>query len=517
MRFLYILLFISFLFVLSAARAEPPESDVPAIAPSHKAGIHLAEILAHLQSGTGFNYESSKVDGAIVEFTNVSSRTDPKFQFESIRVSNPYLGSAENRSTFSIELVGASVDGANIAVGFDRLFLEMPAETVSTMIQLLSENPEHDLLLVLRTLQLDTLEIQGAYLLDEDCDIRLGALKIAELANLATSLLNLERIGIACEGEEVAFQFNVPYVYIDDLTLGAYVYLEDLTWHSVYLKNLSRGFDPYILLLGIARSDPVRYLAESIRVSDVSANLDGVIIEADAVSFSSSNVAGRNHFVSSMTPLNVRLTVGQKDSDFANPVRDLFDLIEISELKLEYRQEHYFDIDNDRFSLPLNDNYIEVNDLARINFELELEGMASYLEGTESVIARGGNSEDFPESDELPVHSNLKLLKLGFDVADYGLVDHAFQVASHHYGQPPDMLKGTVALLLATLASNSDLRLKPEEEKRFLEIVDVLSVALRNRGTLSARFEIDDDWHDLKEEDRLRKMILEFMTIEFVE
>ena len=507
MKFRCALLFIVVLFVCFVARTEPPASNLPAIAPSHKFGLQLAEILVLLQSGKGFNYESSTVDGATVEFTNVSSRTEPKLRFESIRISNPYYRSAGDRSTFSLELVGASIlDGPNIAFGFDRLYLEMPSETLSTMIQLLAKGPEYDLLLVLKTLQLDTLEIREAYLQDEDCDISLGALEIAELANLATSLLNFERIGIACDGEEVAFQFNIPYVYIDDLKLG-----------SLDLENLGYSFDPYMPLFSIVRTDPIGYLAESIRVSDVSANLDGVFIESDSVSFSSGNAAEGNHIFSSMTPLNARVTVGQKDSDLASSVRELFDRTEISELKVEYRQEHHFDIDNDRFSLPLNHNYIEVNDLARINFELELEGMAGSLQGVESVIATGRNSEDSGETDMQRVRSNLKLRKLRIDLTDYGVVDHAFQVASHHFGQPPDMLNVAVPLLLASLASNSDLRLNRDEQKRVSEIVDVVSAAVKTRGTLSARFEIDDSLYDLEEEEMLRKMIFEVMTLEFVE
>ena len=568
MKYLYVLLFILVSSAFFVARTEPPASNLLTNDPSTKAEFYVAELLAFLQLGKGFNYESSTVDGATVEFTNVSSRTEPKLQIESIRVSNPYYGSAEDRSTFSLELVGASLDGSfefdrlflempteivlpmiqllardpefDLPVvlktlqfdtlenrstfsielvglevvgasldgffGFDRLFLEMPTEKVLTMIQLMAKDPEFDFLVVLKTLQLDTLEIQEAYLLSEDCDLRLGALKISELANLATALLNFERVDFACDSEEVAFKFTIPYVYIDDLKL-----------RSVYLQNLGRRFDPYMPLLGIVPTDPIGYLAESIRVSDVSANLDGVFIETDAASFSSGKAAEGNYVVSSMTPLNVRVTVGQKDSELASSVRELFDRTEISELKVEFRQEHHFDIENDRFSLPLNHNYIEVNELARINFELELEGMAGYLGGVEPVIARGRNSEDSGETDKQSVLSNMKLRRLRVDLKDYGLVDHAFQVASRHFGQSPDLLKGTVVLILPNLARNSDLRLNREEEKRFSEIVEVLSAAVRNRGTLSARFEIDDSLYDLDEEEVLRKMIFEFMTLEFVE
>ncbi len=542
MKFLYGFLFVVFLYWFFIARTESPEPPVQSTPPP-TIEVVIGRLMEFIQSGKGFDYESSSRDGSIIEYTNVVTRNEPHFKFKAIRVNRPDIETDQDLSTISLELVGASlVNEDRVAFGFDRLVLEMPIETILKLKQLASVDYDFSISRKFETFQLDTFLIKGAYFLDENCDLRLGSFEIDEVANLNIKRLNVERVGIACVSAEVTYQFNVPYIYIDDLSAGIYPELLAYHLHSAIqnLNETSSREDRKVSLFDTLFYFPKGYSAEQIRISDISANFDGVFVETSAVSMSTNVEGGGNRIVSSMTPLiatvnvgrpnvnpadrvlifsplKANVSVGRPNPYWSESVRELFELLKIEELKLRFRQEQHFDVENDRFWLPLDNNYVEVNDLAKFNIVLELEGMASILEEVQYMLAERKTAEGFDENIEDLVRSNLKFHELGIDFTDSGLIDHAFEVASREYGQPPALLRGTANLLLASFPKNNDLGLSSEEEESLAEISKVLSAALKTQGTLSARFNKDDSIYDLQDKERRRKMIFEDMTLEFVE
>lgn len=519
MKFLYAFLFVVFLYWFFIARTESPEPPVQSTPPP-KMEVVIGRLMEFVQSGKGFDYESSSRDGSIIEYTNVVTRNEPHFKFEAIRVNRPDIETDQDLSTLSLELVGASlVNEDRAAFGFDRLVLEMPIETILKLKQLASVDYDSSSSSQFKTLQLDTFLIKDAYLLNENCDLRLGLFEIGEVANLNIKLLNFERVGMACDSDEFTFQLNVPYIYIDDLSAGIYPELLANRFHSAIqnLNETSSRKGRKVSLFDTLLSFPMGHFVEQIRISDISANFDGVFVETSAVSMSTNLEDGGNRIVSSMTPLTATVNVGRPSSNLSESYRDMFELLKIEALKVKFRHERQFDVENDRFWLPLDNNYVEVNDLAKFNIVLELEGMASILEEVQYMLAERKTAEGFDENIEELVRSNLKFHELGIDFTDSGLIDHAFEVASREYGQPPSLLRGTAILLLASFPKNNDLGLNSEEEESLAEISKVLSAALKTQGTLSARFSIDDSIYDLQDKERRRKMILEDMTLEFVE
>lgn len=519
MKFLYAFLIVLFFYLFFVARTETPEPPAKTTPPPNLVEV-VVGLVEFVQSGKGLDYESSSMDGSVMEFTNVVTQKEPQFQFETIRINRPDIVTDQDLSTISLELVGASlVNEQRVNFGFNKLVLEMPIETVAKLRQIALADYDSRIPKNLRNLRLDTFLIKDAYFLDENCDFRIGLFEVGEAANLNIKFLNLERIGIACAGENPS-QINVPYIYIDNLSSGIYPELFAYRFHSAIqnLKETSNDKDTNESLYDPLSFVPMGYYAQQIRISDITANIGGgLLVETDAVSMSTNVEDGGKKIVSSMTPFTATINAGPPPSELSESDRELFELFFAEALKLRFRQEQQFDIENDRFFLPLDKNFFEINDLVRLNFVLEVEGIASILEEAKYMLAQKNTIDVFDENTADLVRSNLKFRKLGLDLKDSGVIDFAFQLAGLHYGQHPALLKGAAGLVLASFPRNNDLDLSSNEEAKLAEITKVLSLALRKQGTMSVRFNLDNLIHDLQDEERRRKMIFENMTLEFVE
>lgn len=521
MKFLTVSLLIVFLQVFSLAYSEHHKLNSPV--DSNLSRELLEEVVEKLQEDTGLVYESVERDGPIIEFTNVSASTEGiegPMHFDSIRITDPYRVISQELQTFTVELVGMStLDSSSEGIGgFDRLVFEIPSESLDKTIRLLATEEEPDVSNLLKSFQMDNFVIDNAYQLAEGCEFRLGALEVENVDNLNIARFYVEGLGLACDNEDIKFQMNLPYIYIDKFSAGKFSGLATHRFLSAVdlLTDSWSGLEFDLPNIDSTTTGPIGFWAEKIRISDFSCNIDGVFIETDAVSLTNNVKNEGNLVVSSMTPLTARINIGSSDSELAENARRLFDLFDSKQLILEFRQEQHFDIKNDTFSMPLEQNYFMINDLARFNLVIEVEGLASILREVEYMIAASENQGDTVKVNENLMRSNLKYNTVGFDITDFGLVDFGFEVASQQIGLPSILLRELVAQRLGMFPHNNDLELNDEEQESLIRIVEVLNVALENQGTLSARFNIDDSIFDLEEEEIFRKLILEFLTLEFV-
>lgn len=517
MKFLTVSLLVVFLQVFCLANSEHHKINSPV--DSNLSRELLGEVVEKFQEATGLVYESVERDGPIIEFTNVSSSIEGLTQFDSIRITDPYRVISQELQTFTVEIVGMSMlDSSSEGIGFDRLVFEIPSESLTKTIRLLATEEEPDVINLFKSFQMDNFVIDNAFMILDGCDFRVGSLEVENVDNLNIARFYVERLGLACDNEDIIFQMNLPYIYIDKFSAGKFSGLATHRFLSAVdlLTDSWSGLEFDLPNIDSTTVGPIGFWAEKIRISDFSGNFDGVLIETDAVSLTNNIKNEGNLVVSSMTPLTARINIGSSDSELAESTRRLFDLFDSKQLILEFRQEQHFDIKNDTFSMPLEQNYFMINDLARFNLVIEVEGLASILREVEYMIAARENPDDTIKINENLMRSNLKYNTVGFDITDFGLIDFGFEVASQQVGLPSILLRELAAQRLGMIPHNKDFELNDEEQESLIRIVEVLNVALENQGTLSARFNIDDSIFDLEEEEFFRKLILEFLTLEFV-
>lgn len=486
----------------------------------------VTEYIGQVRSQLNLEYESSSMDGAILELENVSLSAGPNVHFDKVRFTN--LESILNReqAKFSLEVFGASMDNGNDVetIEFDHFQFELPSETFLQLVLQLSEEEGANLFTLLQTFQLDKFVIKKARIKDANCNLSIDLLKIEDIADLMISAMNLEQFEFMCSPTAGNFHLRIPYIKIDNLSTGNYP--------NLVISRLLSASDQFpIVPIELENDVPLEYAmswgplglnAKEIRVSEIFLNTAVFDVEASEVSFYNRVENNGNTLISSMTPMTLSVKVADIDSELAERAKALFDVAGFEDLTIRFRREQHLDVENDVFSLPLNHNYIELNDLGRLNLMAEIEGIASIVQEVEYRLASAEDPEETIEIDPELLKENLKYRQLGIDFTDMGLVDHAFEAAAKHFDQSPGMLRGTAGVMLKMLPFNNDFGLNSEEREKFAENCEIVGEVLKKQGTLSARFSIDNSFFDFdndskEPDDLVRKLLIKYMTLEFVE
>ena len=520
MRVIFFSILLMVFQVPSLAYSEHHETEIaPQVADA------VTEYIGQVRSRLDLESESSSMDGAILEFENVSLSNGSNVHFDKVRFTNLESILNKEQAKFSLELSGASMNSGsdNVTIEFDHFQIELPSETFLQLVLQLSKEEGTNLFTLLQTFQLDKFVIKKARIKDANCNLSIELLKIEDIADLMISAVNLEQFEFMCSSMEGNPHLRIPYIKIDNLSTGNYP--------NLVISRLLSARDQFpIVPIELGNDVPLEYAlswgplglnAKEIKVSEIVLNTAGFDVKTNEVSFYISAENDGNTLISSMTPMTLTVKVADIDSELAERVKALFDIAGFEDLTIEFRREQRLDVENDVFSLPLNHNYIELNDLGRLNLMAEIEGIASIVQEVEYRLASAEDPEETIEIDPELLKENLKYRQLGIDFTDMGLVDHAFEAAAKHFDQSPGMLRGTAGVMLKMLPFNNDFGLNSEEREKFAENCEIIGELLKKQGTLSARFSLDNSFFDVDDtkepDDRVRKLLIKHMTLEFIE
>jgi len=466
--------------------------DAPEVGVSEAQVTEALTAMSLNESGAGMiAFEGGSLDGNDYVFTDVVIGDEDGLNAERLIIGSPRLGEDGDvlMQSFIIENA-SSPDSEDGGVTIDRIYVQEPSAALSAMVADILNGEEPDTELDWSTISFGAIAIEGVNGAgDELEELRLGRYAFENFDGETLGRFEIMDVAFSAESPEGPIQFSMDEVSADNFKVG---FIGDLFEAAAAGASEDEMMQAYMEGL-FSNPAALMEMYESVAIRGLDINVMGIEVTLDEMTGDIERNGDQIITTSEIGSLTFRPSAAYPAGA---QIAGVMDALGYEQFELSMGGESVFDEGEDR-AYTRGDNFIEIRDAIRFEFESDATGMAAYMQAFGDLAASGALTDASAGGNPFPpemmqAYSALTINRFSIAIDDESLLERGLTFAAAQQGlTAADLRAQAVGMISMGMMSappmipRDFLATSSEAVTNFIQTGGTLTIVMEPEGGMS--------------------------------
>jgi hypothetical protein len=436
-------------------------------------------------------FEGGSQDGNDYVFTDVVMGGEDGLLAERLVIGSPRMGENGDvlMQSFSIENA-SSPEGEDGRVSIDRIYVTEPSAALSTLVAGILSGEEPDMDLDWSDVTFDAIAIEGINGSGDGLEeLRLGRYAFEGFDGETLGRFELIDFALNADSPDGPVQFSLDEVSADNFKVG---FIGDMIEAAAAGASEDEMMQAYMEGL-FSNPAALMEMYDSVAVRGLDVNIMGIAVTLDEMTGDIERNGDQIITTSEIGSLIFRPSAAYQAGA---QIAGVMDALGYEQFELSMGGESVFDEGEDR-AYTRGDNFIEIRDAVRFEFESDATGMAAYMQAFADLAASGALTDASAGGNPFPpemmqAYSALTINRFSITIDDQSILERGLTFAAAQQGlTAADLRAQAVGMVSMGLMSappmipRDFLSTSSEAVTNFIQTGGALTITMAPEGGMS--------------------------------